>query len=44
MVLSDTDPALAVNAWGGAASTTPLRLNNACAASNPDCTFVVSGD
>jgi hypothetical protein len=30
---------LYVNAWGGAAEGTTLKLSNACTATNPDCTW-----
>lgn len=39
MLLSDRNPALAMNAWGGAADGAALRLSDACTATNPDCTF-----
>lgn len=39
MIKSDTDSGLAVNAWGGAAEGTELRLHNGCTSTNPDCTW-----
>jgi hypothetical protein len=39
MITSDSNPGLAVNAWGGAALGTMLRLTDACDLGNPDCTF-----
>jgi hypothetical protein len=39
MIRSDTNPSLAVNAWGGAAEGTVLRLHNGCTINNPDCTW-----
>jgi hypothetical protein len=39
MIKSDTNSALAVNAWGGAENGTALRLANNCTVSNPDCTW-----
>jgi hypothetical protein len=38
-ILSDTNTGLAVNAYGGAANGTYLRLVNNCSASNTDCTW-----
>jgi hypothetical protein len=40
MILSRSDPALAINAWGGARHGTILRLHNGCQASNPDCRWI----
>jgi hypothetical protein len=39
MIVSDTDPGLALNAWGGASDGIALRLTRFCAPSNPDCTW-----
>lgn len=39
MLMSDRDPHLAINAWGGAAHGTVLRLHNGCVETNPDCTW-----
>jgi hypothetical protein len=39
MIVSNTIPSLAVNAYGGAVNGTYLRLVNNCSASNPDCTW-----
>jgi hypothetical protein len=39
MIKSDKNSGLAVNAWGGAADGTVLRLANNCSIGNPDCTF-----
>jgi hypothetical protein len=39
MILSDADPTLAVNAYGGAVEGGALKLNRACTISNPDCTW-----
>jgi hypothetical protein len=38
-ILSDTNNAYAMNAWGGAAHSTPLKLSTGCAATNGDCIF-----
>jgi hypothetical protein len=42
MIMSDSNLQLAVNAWGGAAEGTVLRLNTTCTIGNPDCTFTYS--
>ncbi len=42
MLVSDRDPSLAINAWGGAKHGTVLRLHNQCQPSNPDCTWTYS--
>lgn len=42
MIVSDADPTLAINAWGGAADGTVLRLSNACTTSNTSCTWTYS--
>jgi hypothetical protein len=39
MIRSDTNTALAVNAWGGATEGTVLRLASGCWNGNPDCTW-----
>jgi hypothetical protein len=39
MILNDADPALALNAWGGAAEGTILKVTKLCTPSNPDCTW-----
>jgi hypothetical protein len=39
MILSDGDPTLAVNAYGGATDGGILRMNRACTITNPDCTW-----
>ena len=39
MLLSNGDPGLAINAWGGAKHGTVLRLYRGCLPSNPDCTW-----
>jgi hypothetical protein len=39
MIKSDRNSGLAINAWGGAAEGTVLRLSDACSASNSDCTW-----
>jgi len=39
MILSNTDPGLAINAWGGAQHGTVLRLHNGCRPNLPDCTW-----
>lgn len=39
MIVSDRDRTLGVNAWGGAVHGAPLKLNTACQANNPDCTW-----
>jgi hypothetical protein len=43
MILSDTNQNLAVNAWGGAAEGTVLRLTDQCTPDNTDCTFTYRG-
>jgi hypothetical protein len=43
MLISDTDPALAINAWGGAAEQTVLKVTAACTQTNPDCTWTYQG-
>jgi len=39
MLVSDTNPGLAVNAYGGAANGTVLKLVNNCTANISDCTW-----
>jgi hypothetical protein len=39
MIISDTDPTLAMNAYGGAAHGTVLKLVNNCTPTNTDCTW-----
>jgi hypothetical protein len=39
MIVNDSNPSLALNAWGGAKEGTVLRLHNKCNVSNPDCTW-----
>jgi hypothetical protein len=39
MLVSDRNPALAINAWGGAVFGTTLRVVTGCTAANPDCTW-----
>jgi hypothetical protein len=39
MIRSDRNSGLAVNAFGGAAEGTVLKLHNSCVLSNPDCTW-----
>jgi hypothetical protein len=39
MIVNDSNPSLALNAWGGAKEGTVLRLHNKCTVSNPDCTW-----
>lgn len=39
LIQSDRNTGLALNAWGGAAEGTVLKLSNACTRSNPDCTW-----
>ena len=39
MIRSDTWLPLAVNAWGGAAEGTVIKLSDACTSDNPDCTW-----
>jgi hypothetical protein len=39
MLVSDTNPTLAVNAFGGAANGTVLKLVNNCTPDNTDCTW-----
>jgi hypothetical protein len=39
MLRSDKDPALSINAWGGAKHGAELRLHNGCTPANPDCTW-----
>jgi len=39
MFVSDTDPSLAIAAWGGARYGTTLRLSNGCRAGNADCNW-----
>ena len=43
MLVSNRDPALAINAWGGARDGTPLRLHNGCRADNGACTWTYRG-
>lgn len=42
MIVSDADPSLAINAWGGAGEGVVLRLNNTCTTSNTSCTWTYS--
>ena len=39
MILSDGDPTLAVNAYGGATDGGMLRMHRDCTIGNPDCTW-----
>jgi hypothetical protein len=39
MITSDRNSALAVNAFGGAAEGTVVKLSDACTIQNPDCTW-----
>jgi hypothetical protein len=39
MLISDSDPNLAINAWDGAQHGTVLRLHKGCQPTNPDCTW-----
>ena len=39
MITSDSNPGLALNAWGGAQEGTVLRLSSHCTDTNPDCTW-----
>jgi hypothetical protein len=39
MISSDTNLALGVNAYGGAANLTTLKLHNQCNATLADCNF-----
>src|SRR5271165_4169448 len=39
MLASDTNSSLAVNAYGGAANGTVLKLVSNCTPNNPDCTW-----
>ena len=43
MLVSNRDPALAINAWGGARDGTPLRLHNGCRADNGACAWTYRG-
>lgn len=43
MWLSDTNPSLAVNAYGGAKNLTALRLVYNCPPNNTDCTWTYAG-
>ena len=42
MIVSDADPSLAINAWGGAGEGVVLRLNSTCTSSNTSCTWTYS--
>ncbi|MEP7124961.1 MAG: serine hydrolase domain-containing protein [Byssovorax sp.] len=42
MIVSDADPTLAINAWGGAGEGVVLRLSNICTTSNTSCTWTYS--
>jgi len=39
MLISASNPRLAINAWEGAKHGTVLRLHQDCVSSNPDCTW-----
>jgi hypothetical protein len=39
LIQSDTNSRLAVNAFGGAAAGTVIKLHDACSVANPDCTW-----
>lgn len=43
MLVSGRDPALAINAWGGAQPGAPLRLHNGCRPDNGDCSWTYRG-
>ncbi len=43
MLISSRDPALAINAWGGARDGTALRLHNGCRPDNSDCGWSYRG-
>jgi hypothetical protein len=42
MIISNSNRALAINAWDGATHGTVLRLHNGCEPANPDCTWTYS--
>lgn len=43
MLISNRDPGLAINAWGGARDGTLVRLHNGCRGDNADCTWSYRG-
>jgi hypothetical protein len=44
MIVSDTDPSLAWNAYGGATDGADITLVNNCRPNNTDCTWTIRGD
>jgi hypothetical protein len=42
MIVSDADPSLSINAFGGAVFGTTLKVMQGCMRSNPDCTWTYS--
>lgn len=39
MFVNGANRSVAINAWGGARNSTPLRLHGGCQSNNPDCTW-----